>query len=147
MRGFVSFASPEHLLRDLRHAARMLRRNPGFTAIVILTLALGIGMTTAMFSVVHAVLLRPIPYPDADRLIWIAPSDPDFPPDSWVSRADYLLWKAQAHSFEAFTAYGNTERALVYGGESITVQIASISDDFWTICGAKPMHGRSVWRK
>lgn len=142
MRGFVSFASLEHLLRDLRHAAWMLRRNPGFTAIVILTLALGIGMTTAMFSVVNAVLLRPIPYPDADRLIWIAPSDPDFPPDSWVSRADYLLWKAQAHSFEAFTAYGNTERALVYGGESITVQIASISDDFWAICGAKPMHGR-----
>ncbi|HEY6251824.1 MAG TPA: ABC transporter permease [Candidatus Angelobacter sp.] len=137
-----SFVRLEHLLRDLRHALRMLRRNPGFTAVVILTLALGIGMTSAMFSVVNAVLLTPLPYPDADRLIWIAPADPDYPPEDSVSRADYLLWKAQAHSFEAFTAYGNTERALVYGGQSSTVQIASTSDNFWSICGAKPMLGR-----
>lgn len=132
----------EHLLRDLRYAVRVLRRNPGFTVVVILTLSLGIGMTTAMFSVVNTVLLQPLPYPDVDRLIWIAPADPDFPPDGWVSRADYLLWKAQAHSFEAFAAYGNTERALVYEGESTTLQVASTSDDFWSICGARASLGR-----
>lgn len=132
----------EHLLRDFRHAIRMLRRNPGFSVVVVLTLALGIGMTTAMFSVVNTVLLQPLPYPDADRLIWIAPSDPDFLPDGWISRADYSLWKAQAHSFEAFTAYGNTERALGYESESGTIQVASTSDDFWSICGARPILGR-----
>jgi putative ABC transport system permease protein len=135
-----SLLSPELVLQDLRYSLRMLRRNSGFAAMVILTLALGIGMTTAMFSVVNGVLLKPLPYPDADRLIWIAPRAPLY--ENAVSRADYLLWKSQAHSFDAFTAYGNEDRAIVYGGRSSTQQIASISGDFWTIAGAKPVLGR-----
>ncbi|HEU4413532.1 MAG TPA: ABC transporter permease, partial [Candidatus Angelobacter sp.] len=137
---FPSFGRPEHLLQDLRYSARMLRRNPGFAVVTIATLALGIGMTTAMFSVVNGVLLKTLPYPDADRLVWIAPHAPWY--ENSVSRADYLLWKDQAHSFAAFTAYSNEERALVYQGQPTTVQLAFITGDFWSISGAKPALGR-----
>ena len=137
---FASFTWPEQLLQDLRSSLRMLRRNPGFSAIVILTLTLGIGMTTAIFSVVNGVLLKPLPYPDADRLVWIAPHA-DWG-DSSISRADYLLWKSQAHSFDAFTGYGNGERALLYQEKPTTLQIAFITGNFWNIAGAKPVLGR-----
>lgn len=130
----------EQLLQDLRYSLRMVRRNPAFAAIVTLTLALGIGMTTAMFSVVNGVLMQPLPYPHADRLVWIAPAAPTY--ENAVSRADYLLWKNQAHSFEAFTAYGNDERSLEYQRKATTLQLASITGDFWNISGANPVLGR-----
>ena len=132
--------APEHVVQELHYTLRMLRRNPGFAAIVILTLALGIGMTTAMFSVVNGVLLKPLPYPDADRLVWIAPHASYG--DNEISRADYLLWKNHARSFDGFAAYGNGNRAVVYQNKPITLQIAFITGDFWSIAGAKPVLGR-----
>lgn len=137
---FGSVLRVEHLLQDLRYSLRMVHRNPAFAIIVVLTLALGIGMTTAMFSVVNGVLLQPLPYPHADRLVWIAPAAPTY--ENSVSRADYLLWKSQAHSFEAFAAYGNDERSLVYQSRATTVQLAEITGDFWSISGATPVAGR-----
>jgi putative ABC transport system permease protein len=142
MRQLWDFVWLEQLLRDLRYSLRMIRRNRGFASIVIATLAVGIGMTTAVFSIVNGVLLKPLPYPSADRLIWIAPFDPKFRDDNSVSRADYLLWKQQAHSFDAFAAYGNQDRALVYQSNATTLQVASITGDFWSIAGAKPATGR-----
>ena len=130
----------EQIMQDTRYALRMLRRNPGFAAIVILTLALGIGMTTAMFSVVNGVLLKPLPYPDADRLVWIAPHAPTY--ENSVSRSDYMMWKSQAHSFEAFAAYGNDDHALVYQNKPITLQLGFITGDFWSISGVRPVLGR-----
>jgi putative ABC transport system permease protein len=130
----------EQLAQDLRYSLRMVRRNPLFATIVTLTLALGIGMTTAMFSVVNGVLIKPLPYPQADRLVWIAPAAPTY--ENEVSRADYVLWKNQAHSFEAFMAYGNQERSLVYQQKATTVQLAFITGDFWNISGANPVIGR-----
>jgi hypothetical protein len=118
----------------------MTRRNPGFAVIVVLTLAMGIGMTTAMFSVVRGVLLKPLPYPDANRLVWIAPHAPTY--ENSVSRSDYLLWKSQVHSFEAFAAYGNEDRAIVYENKPVTLQLGFITGDFWSISGAKAALGR-----
>ena len=68
----------DRLIHDARYAWRVLSRNPGFAAVAILTLALGIGMNTAVFTVVNAVLLKPLPYPDADRLVWLAEGDGTF---------------------------------------------------------------------
>ena len=132
----------EQLFQDLRYASRVLRRNLAFTAAIVLTLALGIGMNTAMFSVVNAVLLQPLPYPSPERLIYLANGEPTCGPyDCMVSRADYVLWKAQAHSFEKMAAYGNEDVALVDADNSDTERIASITDDFWNIAGAKPALG------
>jgi len=92
----------DQLLQDLRYGLRGLRRNPGFAAVVTLTLALGIGMNTAAFSVANAVLLRPLAYPDAERLVWLTNYDFLYEHrDNYVSRPAYIKWREQARSFES----------------------------------------------
>lgn len=132
----------EELWQDVRYGLRMLRRNPGFTAVVILTLALGIGMNTAVFSALNSVLLRSLPYPDAERLVWVANHDNYFRQDTWGSRADYVLWREQAHSFESMAAYGNQDLALVAADRASQERIASVTGDFWSMTGARPAFGR-----
>jgi predicted permease len=133
----------ETLLQDLRYGTRTLRKNPGFTAVAVLTLALGIGMNTALFSLVNAVLLRPLTYPDADRLAWLSDYDYKYGfGDNWVAPGAYVLWKDQAHSFERMIAYGNQDLALISAGESTQERIASITDGFWGIAAARPELGR-----
>src|SRR5262245_39038886 len=83
----------DQLLQDARFALRQLGRSPLVGAVAILTLAIGIGLNTAVFSLVYAVLLRPLPYPDSERLVWIAPHDERFGQDTFASRGDYLVWK------------------------------------------------------
>ncbi|MGB6233547.1 MAG: permease prefix domain 1-containing protein, partial [Candidatus Acidiferrales bacterium] len=84
--------SLESFLADIRFAFRMLRKSPAFTAVAILTLALGIGANTALFSIVNGVLLNPLPFPDPDRLVTVAASKPNFGPRGSISYPNFLDW-------------------------------------------------------
>src|SRR5713226_3514677 len=113
----------------------MLRRNPGFTLVVVLTLALSVGMNTAVFSVVNAVLVRPLPYPNPDRLAWITTyQEANF---ESVSTADFLDWREQAQSFEEIVAYQTNIGAIGDGDDAFRTGIARISEGFWTLSGAR----------
>ena len=94
-------------MNDLRYTFRMLRKTPLFTAAVVLTVALGIGATTAIFTVVNAVMLRPLPYADPDRLVWVAERNDRLNLATFsASVLNYLSWKEQTHSFDALGAVG-----------------------------------------
>src|SRR5688500_15170998 len=94
----------ELLWKDLRFAVRMLVRSPGFTVAAVLTLGLGIGANSAIFSVVNGVLLKPLPYPQAERLIRLWETTPSFP-DMSISYPDFLDWREQVQSLEGLSAY------------------------------------------
>ncbi len=132
----------DQLFLDAKFGLRQLGRAPLVATVAVVTLALGIGLNTAVFSLVHAVLLRPLPYPDADRLTWIAPHHDQTGQDTSGSRGDFLLWKQQTHLFEKMAAYGTQDLNLVAGGAATQERIASIGGDFWAITGARPVVGR-----
>src|SRR3982750_4184068 len=96
----------DRLLRDVRHAARNLLRTPGFTLVTIATLALGIGANTAIFSVVNAVILRPLGYPQPDRLVYISSQFPKMGFDQfWVSPPEFLEFQERTHAFSSVGAF------------------------------------------
>ena len=132
----------ERILRDARFGLRQLRRSPLLTATAVLTLAIGIGLNTAVFSLVHAILLRSPSYPEANRLVWVTPFHDLFRQDTRASRADYLVWKEQARVFEAMTAYGTEDLALESAGGATQERVASIGGDFWAMTGVQPHLGR-----
>ena len=144
----VVFPALETLGRDVRYAVRVLRQRPGFTLAAVLVLALGIGANTAIFSVVNAVLLRPLPYPDADRLmfVWHVPPADAFPGMTQfaVSPANFLDWQRQSRSFERmalmqFRSFNITGRA---GPE--TLPAAGVSPGFFDVLGVQPILGRTL---
>jgi predicted permease len=134
-------------IADLRYGLRGLRRNPGFTLGVILVLALGIGANTAIFSIVNAALLRPLPYDEASRLmqVWHVPPAKSFPGLTLfsVSPANYLDWKAQSASFESMSIYGG--RDLTFGGTDHpeVVVAAAVPPEFFTVLRTQPLLGRT----
>ena len=103
------------LWRDLRYGLRQLRRSPGFTIVALLTLALGIGANTAIFSVVNAVVLRPLPYSHSDRLVWIAESIPALKSEV-ATGGDFVDWKDQNHTLDRIAAYDTTYRGSLREG-------------------------------
>jgi putative ABC transport system permease protein len=131
----------ETLLQDIRYGLRQLHRNPGFTVVAVVTLALGIGMNSALFSVINAVLWRPLAYPDPAKLIWLADYDPNWG-DNWVMPAAFALWHDRVKSFESLVAYGNQDVAFASRGVVSQERVASVSNEFWQMTGAEPALGR-----
>lgn len=129
------------LWQDLRYAMRVLRKAPGFTAVAILTLALGIGANTAVFSVVNGVLLNPLPYPHPDRLVAVAETFPPFTEAS-ISYPNFLDWARMNHTFEAVASYRETNFNLTGSGEAQRLGGVQVSASFFPLLGIKPVIGR-----
>ena len=138
----------EDLLGDLRFGVRMLRRNPGFAAIVVLTLALGIGANTTIFSVVSAFLLRKPPVRDPDRVMIVSSVDPakdTYAPDrAPVSPLDYLDWRAQSAAFENMGAANLDDFTISGGGAPQRAAGARVSAEFFHVLGVNPLLGRVI---
>lgn len=133
------------LLQDLRFAIRQLRKSPGFALTTILTLALGIGATTAMFSLINSVLLRPLPFPEPDRLMMIAPLEQSplssgLP--SSISYPDFFDWRSRQHSFDAIASYHRDSHTLTGSGTPQELESETVSADFFRVLGVNPMLGR-----
>ncbi|HMJ88051.1 MAG TPA: ABC transporter permease [Vicinamibacterales bacterium] len=136
---------PELVAADVRYAFRTLRRNPGFAIVVLLTLALGIGANAAIFSVVNGVLLRPLPYRDADRLMVIRgdlkrPGLNDIP----ASAGEYVDYRDRSHAFEQVAAYDTVGFNLTGGGEPERVDGAIVSTTLFSLLGASAQVGRTL---
>uniref|UniRef100_Q01TA0 Permease n=1 Tax=Solibacter usitatus (strain Ellin6076) TaxID=234267 RepID=Q01TA0_SOLUE len=131
----------DRLLQDIRYAQRTLRRNPVFALVAILTLALGAGMNTAVFSIVSGVLIKPLPYRDPQRLVWLANYNRRFHFEV-VAAPDFSDWQAQAKSFEAMAGYQTIDSTILDGEESGKHGVISISPEFWQIAGVQPAAGR-----
>ncbi len=131
------------LIQDLRYGVRMLMKQPGFTLIAVLTLALGIGANTAIFSVVNSLLLRPLPYKEADRLVWIWGTNlkNDIPQEA-ASAPDYADWKSLNQSFAEMAALRRTSLILAKGGEPERLLGGAVSDGFFAALNAQPKLGR-----
>ncbi len=126
------------LLQDLRFGARMLLKNPGFTLIAALTLALGIGANTAIFSVVNAVLLRPLPYPEPDRLVFIYNTKLKM-----LMEGEFLRLRDQARSLESVSLYTSTTYTLTGMGEPERVSSGTASGELFNVLGASMKLGRT----
>src|SRR5262249_21808934 len=130
------------LWQDLRYGARMLLKNPGVTFVVVLTLALGIGANTAIFSVLNAVLIRPLPYVDADRIVQI--NETEGVGGMAVSPPNLLDFQQQNHTFENIAGYTFGSFILTGAGEPVRVESVEVSHDLFTVLGVHPLIGRSL---
>jgi predicted permease len=129
-------------LRDLRYGFRILRKNPGFTTVAVLTLALGIGATTAIFSVVDAVMLRPLPFPTADRLVRISSLIAATGRGDVASYPDFLDWRAQSQTFEGMAAFRTKDFTLIGSREPLHLQGAVVSAQLFSLLHVNPVLGR-----
>ena len=135
----------ETLLRDIRYAVALMRRNPGFTTAGLLTLALGIGATSAVFSVVYGVLLRPLPYPAAERLVRLSEehtgaNSPLRAP--MLSNLTYHAWSDASRTVEQFAAYRTDQFTVTRGGESSRLDGAQVTPSLFPLLGEAPALGR-----
>ena len=133
----------ETLWQDLRYAARTLRKTPGFTLVAVLTLALGIGANSAIYSVIDAVLLKPLPFPDQEQLVqlWETEASPGNYP---FTGPDYMDWQAQTRTLQGMSAFSNPQIINgSMGNESQSVVMVRLQANFFSLVGVQPMLGRT----
>src|SRR5215472_12164375 len=135
----------DNLRRDVRYAVRTLARSPRFTVAALLALALGIGTNTAVFSVVHGVLLRPLPYAEPERLVWIQDGLTQSTRSSrWgACVADFLLWQSRNHAFDSLAAWTGNAFNLTGGGEAEHVTGLLVTARFFDVLRVRPSQGRT----
>ena len=132
------------MINDLRYTVRMLRKSPLFTLAVVFTVALGIGANTAIFSVVNAVMLRPLPYDHPDRLVWIAEKNDKLNlPTFAASVLNYLSWKEQSRTFESMGAFGFATFNLTDSGDPEQLTGGTVTPSLFPLLGIKPVLGRA----
>ncbi|MQA92944.1 MAG: hypothetical protein GEU90_22475, partial [Gemmatimonas sp.] len=136
----------EDLRQDARFTVRTLRKNPGFALVAVLTLALGIGANTAVFSVVDGTLLRPLPYPEADRVVRVQELDGNGSPMP-VTGGNFEDWREMSRSFEAIAVYTPPEftpmMTVLGANEAVRTRATWVTADFWRVMGVAPALGRS----
>src|SRR5919107_3528954 len=132
----------ETFLQDVRYGVRVLAKNKGFTAVAVLTLALGIGANTAIFSVVNDLLLRPLPYSDAGRVVMLWEVTPSGRHMNTTSRANFRQWREQGQSFESVAAFSDQRLNLTGAGEPEEVAVQLATPDLFKVLGVEPLHGR-----
>jgi predicted permease len=135
----------ENVKRDLRYAIRMLASSPGFTLVMVLTLALSIGATSAIVSVIEGVLLRPLPYRDPAKLVRVFISSPQFPKFP-LNPNDFKDFRSRLHSFESFAAYGHNDLQLSGAGEATRLSGFAVTAGFFKVLGLNPAMGREFER-
>lgn len=135
----------DKLIQDIRYGARMLYKHPGFTAVAVLALALGISANTAIFSVVNAILLRSLPFKEADRLV--VPVSVNAGRDikrGSITYADYLDWREESDVFENVAVFNGQSADLTGGGEPEQVQVGGVSEKYFDVMGVEPVIGRTL---
>src|SRR5881397_3452297 len=142
MRAMLGWPVLEQVAQDAAYAIRSLRRTPGFTAAAVLTLALGIGVNTAIFSVVNAVLLNPLPYPGPDQLVAVYSRTPD-EPRAWSSYPNFLDWVRDNRSFSDLAAFRPDDLNLIGLGQPERVPAEMVSASFFRLFGVQPILGRT----
>ncbi len=131
----------EDLVQDVRFGVRMLIRNPGFTAVVVLTLALGIGINTAIFAVVNGVLLNPLPFPHPEQLVALHESKPNFANGS-ISYPNFLDWRKDNHTFAAIGLARSYGFSMTGRGDAAQLSAEFLSDGYFAVLGVRPVLGR-----
>ncbi len=132
------------LFQDLRYGARILLKQPVVTLIAVITLALGIGANTAIFSLVHSILLRPLPYHQPDQLVHVIQASPKLGLPTWgVSQADFGAYRDQNRSFEAIALYNTGAINLTGAGEPERLPVGNVTADFFKVMGVNPQLGRT----
>ena len=132
------------LFQDLRYGARIMLKQPGFTLVAVVTLALGIGANTAIFSLVNSILLRPLPFREPDRLVRLIQSSPKLGLSTWgVSQAGFAAYRDQNRSFETVALYNSNALNLTGEGEPERLPVTNATADFFKVFGVSPLLGRT----
>jgi len=135
------FPTLESLLQDFRYAARGIWRARVFSLVVILTLAVGIGANTAIFSAVYAVLLKPLPFPSGERLVWLGESSAKASHIS-VTWINFEHWRMENHSFQSMAAFQKADLTLTGRGQAVLTHAGVVTNEFFRLTGSRPIMGR-----